>query len=357
MPPTRPDVDSIAPDVRAYIEYLEESLAAAEQESESSRGGAASGEPSEAPTTAQVITISRSGLVKRTPRHHYSRQRRGGMGVFDLDSGDDDPPAFLLVADVSERLLIWTDRSRYFSVAVANLPEGAVRSRGEPISRWVSLQPGENLAVVIGDASSAGGGAHLQLLSDRGWVRKFSRTQLPHLKDGALVEVRSGHKPVAACWSSGGDDLFVVSRGGQAIRFAERQVPISGGCLGIRLDSGDECLAVAAVQEESGVFLAGDDGKGTVRLMAGFRMNKSPGAGGKVAMKADRLICAHTVAPEQDVLIISALGKVIRFSAEDIPAKEGVVQGVNCMSLRADSAVGATVTDAGAPVEEVSSKQ
>lgn len=348
MPPTRPNVESLAPDVRAYIEYLEESLAAAENDADSSRGSAASGEPSEAPTTAQVITISRGGLVKRTPRHLYSRQRRGGMGVFDLESSDDDPPAFLLVADASERLLIWTDRSRYFSVAVANLPEGAVRSRGEPISRWVSLQPGENLAVVIGD----GGGAHLQLLSDRGWVRKFSRTQLPHLKDGALVEVRGGHKPVGACWSSGGDDLFVVTRGGQAIRFSERQVPISGGCLGIRLDSSDECLAVAAVQEESGVFLAGDDGKGTVRLMAGFRTNKSPGAGGKVAMKADRLICAHTVAPEQDVLMISALGKVIRFSAEDIPAKEGVVQGVNCMSLRADSVVAATVTDPGAPVEE-----
>ncbi|RLT43882.1 MAG: hypothetical protein DWI57_03775 [Chloroflexi bacterium] len=353
MTPNRPDLNTLPANVRAYIEFLEESLAEAENAAESGRSSSTSTEPSEAPTTAQVITISRDGLVKRTPRHLYSRQRRGGMGVFDLDSGEDDPPAFLLVTDVSERLLIWSDRNRYFSLAVADLPEGAVRDKGETISRWVTLQEDEHLAVVIPD----GGGAHLQLLSDRGWVRKFSRTQLPHLKDGSLVEVRTGHRPVAACWSSGGDDLFVVSRTGQAIRFSERQVPISGGCLGIRLDPGDECLAVAAVQEESGVFLAGDDGKGTVRLMAGFRTNKSPGAGGKVAMKADRLLCAQTVAPGQDALIISALGKIIRFAVEDIPAKEGVVQGVNCMSLRADRAVAATVTDGGVALEEGDSEQ
>ena len=101
-----------------------------------------------------------------------------------------------------------------------------------------------------------------------------------------------------------------------------------------------------------GVFLVGDDGKGTVRLMAGFRTNKSPGAGGKVAMKAERLLCAHTVAAGQDALIISALGKIIRFAADDIPAKVGVVQGVHCMSLRADSVTAATVTDAGAPIAE-----
>jgi len=338
-------MNTLPPDVRAYIEYLEKQLAGSRRAQD--ERAASSLEPSEAPTSVQVITISRGGLAKRTPRHLYSRQRRGGMGIFDLDSGDDDPPAFLLTADVSERLLVFTDRNRYFSMAVADLPETSVRGKGEAIRRWIGLQADEKLAVVIPDRGGA-----LYLLSDRGWVRKLSRTQLSHLKVGSLVEVRVGHKPIAACWGNGGDDLFIVTRAGQAIRFGERQVPIAGGCLGIRLGQNDECLAVTTVQEESGVFLAADDGKGTVRLMRGFRKNKSPGAGGKVAMKAARLLCADTVTPGQDVLIISALGKLIRFAVDEIPAKEGVVQGVNCMSLRADSAVAATVTDAGAPVEE-----
>ena len=82
--------------------------------------------------------------------------------------------------------------------------------------------------------------------------------------------------------------------------------------------------------------MLGNDGKGTIRLMTGFSLNKAPGAGGKVAFKTDRLIGAAAVDANYDIFIISELGKIIRFQAEEVPAKEGVVQGVNCMALRAD---------------------
>jgi DNA gyrase subunit A len=95
-------------------------------------------------------------------------------------------------------------------------------------------------------------------------------------------------------------------------------------------------VSVAAVPETGGVFLVGADGKGTVREMVGFGANKAPGAGGKVAMKTDALIGALTVTEGCDLFVISQLGKLIRFQAAEVPPKEGVVQGVNCMSLRAD---------------------
>ena len=96
-------------------------------------------------------------------------------------------------------------------------------------------------------------------------------------------------------------------------------------------------MAITAVSEQSGVFLLSHDGKGTVRHMSGFRLNKAPGAGGKVAMKTEKLIGAVTVA-DDDLFIISQLGKLIRFKAGEVPVKTGVVQGVNCMSLRNDEA-------------------
>lgn len=344
MEPQRPDVDELPPDVRAYIEYLEEALDRVRTRGDAERSAPA--EPSEAPTTRQVITISRRGLAKRSPRHLYGRQRRGGMGVFDLETEENDRPAFLLEADLEDRLLVLTDRNRFFVLPVAEIAEREVRARGASLAAQISLQAGENLAVITVD----GGGSHLHLLSDRGWVRRLSGTQVGHLKPGIQLEVRAGHRAVAACWTSGDDDLFIVTRDGKAIRFNERQVPISGGCLGIRLDPSEEALAIAAVQEESGVVLLGRDGKGTIRLMSGFRSNKSPGAGGKVAMKADQLVGAHGVRTGQDVLAISVLGKIIRFSADEIPAKEGVVQGVNCMSLRADEVVAFTVSGSGEPL-------
>jgi DNA gyrase subunit A len=102
----------------------------------------------------------------------------------------------------------------------------------------------------------------------------------------------------------------------------------------------DVAVAVTSVYAESGVFLLGHDGKGTIRLMPGFTANKAPGAGGKVVMKSDQLIGAIAVGEEDDIFIISRLSKIIRFRADEVPPKEGVVQGVNCIALRADEAVG-----------------
>jgi DNA gyrase subunit A len=81
------------------------------------------------------------------------------------------------------------------------------------------------------------------------------------------------------------------------------------------------------------------EGKGTIRLLSGFGANKEPGGGGKVAIKAERVVAAPGAGPQDDLFVLSRLGKVIRFQAADVPAKEGVVQGVNCMNLRADECV------------------
>ena len=110
----------------------------------------------------------------------------------------------------------------------------------------------------------------------------------------------------------------------------------ANGSLGIRLDRHDEVVAMAGVTDESGVLLIGADGKGTIRMMSGFAANKAPGSGGKTAMKTDHLIGAAAIKDSDDVFAISGLSKLIRFQAIEIPPKTGVVQGVNCMSLRSD---------------------
>jgi DNA gyrase subunit A len=344
MLPQRPNLEQLDPDVRAYIEYLEEALAEAEDGGTLRSTHAA--EPSESPTTSQVVTVSQSGRIKRTPRHLYSRQRRGGMGIFDIETEESDPPTLLAIPDEQDRLLIVTDRSRVFPLRVADIAETQIRARGELLSKWFPLQPDEKPTVMIPEL----GGTYLYLLSDRGWVRRVSGTQLVRLAPGTVLEVRQGHKTVAACWGNGDRDLFIVTRNGQGIRFEEKQVPIQGGCLGIRLDTNDEALALETVAETNGVFMLSNDGKGTIRLMNGFRANKSPGSGGKTVMKVERLLGVQRVDDDEDIFIISRLSKMIRFSAADVPPKEGVVQGVHCMSLRADEAMAFAVSDAGSPV-------
>ena len=101
-------------------------------------------------------------------------------------------------------------------------------------------------------------------------------------------------------------------------------------------------MAITPVRPESGVFLLGQDGKGTIRLMSGFNPNKTPGGSGKISMKTDHLISALTVTEQDDLFILTRLCKIIRFRAEEVPSTEGVVQGVICISLRGDEVVAAS---------------
>lgn len=331
----RPNLTDIPADVVAYIESLEAKLAT---KTRPSRPEAPLPEPSEPPTTIHIITVSHDGHAKRTPRHLYYRQRRGGMGVFDLETPEDNPPRLLAVADESETLILLTDEGRAFRLAASALPQTEVRGRGVALSGMVALRPEEKVIAILAE----GQGTHLAVVSKRGWVRRLPASFVGRsLFQGTTIHnIQQGGPLTSACWTNGKQDLFIATEQGQALRFSEHHVRDRNGCLGLRVAQGDVTIAITAVDADGGVFLLGDNGKGTLRLMTGFRQNKAPGAGGKVAMKVDKLVGAVAVEQGDDIFAISRLSKMIRFQVAEVPAKTGVVQGVNCLSLRADEAVG-----------------
>jgi DNA gyrase subunit A len=157
-----------------------------------------------------------------------------------------------------------------------------------------------------------------------------------------LYDIKSFGILGAACWTPGDGDLFVATQQGKAIRFSEKNVPPQG-IPGIRLAPQDEAIAIAPAYANSEVFLLGSDGRGTVRHMEGFNPNKSPGSGGKIAMSTSHLVGAANIDRADEIFILSNLSKIIRFQLSEVPVKEGVVQGVNCISLRADEAVAMAV--------------
>ena len=342
MPLKRPDLSQVDPAVRAYVEALEAELERRKRAEAAEEGTEAHIETAEPPTTLNVVTISAGGWAKRTPRHPYLRQRRGGMGVFDLDAPEGDRPAFLAVADESRDLIVITNLARAFKLAVSDVPESPVRGKGQPLAAKASFERDERVAAVVPHRENG----FLAVLSWRGYVRClpytiFGASMTPGV---SLYRASEFGAPASACWTSGEDDLFIATRLGSAIRFSERLVPVPGGA-GIRLGETDAAVAVSAVKPDGGsaVFLIGADGKGTIRLMSGFAANKSPGGGGKLAMNTDRLVSAVAIDRTDDVFVISRLGKMVRFRAREVPPKEGVVQGVNCVTLRADEVAAVTV--------------
>ena len=334
----RPDLSRIDPDVREYIQALETRLEKLEarqrwQASSQETADTALLEPSEPPTTINVITATAGGIAKRTPRHLYSRQRRGGMGVFDIETLQDEPPTVLAIADETQDLLLITDLARAFRLPVSAIDGKDVRSRGESITGRFSFSPDENLVAMLPDQAEG----YVALLSQTGHVRLLRHHVFgEYMKPGTtLYDVKTMGKLASACRTPGDGDLFLATRQGKAIRFSEKILPPQGG-LGIRLADGDLAVAITAVYPGDGVFLLGADGRGTIRLMEGFSANKSAGGSGKIAMNSDHLVAAAEVETTDDIFIISELSKMIRFQAEEVPPKEGVVQGVICMSLRSD---------------------
>jgi DNA gyrase subunit A len=353
----RPDLTHVTPDVVAYIESLEAELErrhapikamerhathpAPSIEEEPSLENYVEIEPTEPPTTLNLITATAAGTAKRTPRHLYTRQNRSGMGIFDLDSPEDNPPGILTIADERQSVLLITQTGRAFRLPVSSIVDAPVRGRGASIIARLNWPEDERLATIVPEQAQG----YLALASQSGMVRLLRHHVFgEYMKPGtALYDFRAFGSLASACWTSGEQDLFLATRQGRAIRFSEKQVPPQG-TLGIRLTEKDAVVSITAVDSDSGVFLLGSDGKGTIRLMQGFAANKSPGAGGKIAMTTDELVCALSTDERQEVFIITRLSKIIRFRLKQIPTKEGVVQGVVCLSLRADVPVAAVLS-------------
>lgn len=338
----RPDLSQISPEILDYIESLEGELGRLREGSRSRRRSAPAepAEPSEPPTTVCLVTMGKNGAIKRTYRHLYTRQRRSGMGVFDLDTPEDEPPTFLTLADENVELLMITNFGRGYRLPVADLPVAQIRERGQDLNGLLTMQPDENVRVML-PAQDEG---YVAVLSERGYVRLLRHNYLGEkMRPGTpLFDTGRFGDVAAGSWTSGEGELFIATRKGKSIRFREKMVHANGS-LGIRLDRNDDVVAITGITEDSGVLLIGADGKGTIRMMSGFAANKAPGSGGKTALKTDHLIGAAAIKDSDDVFAISRLSKVIRFQAIEIPPKTGVVQGVNCMSLRSDEVTALTV--------------
>jgi DNA gyrase subunit A len=340
----RPDLTNVDQTVIAYIEYLEKkasvrpvrAASAESQPLELAPDRAAESLPAEQETTTSVITVSKNGTAKRTFRHLYTRQHRGGMGMFGIDIDSPDHPVILSTADENQSLLFFTSRARVFRQSVQIIASTPLHSRGSSVIDRLALEADETLIAILPEQARG----YVALASAGGRVRVLRHHLFgEHMRPGTALYNYNEFGPLAAaCWSPGDADLFVVTRMGIGIRFSEKALSPQGD-QGIRVTGEDKVVGITPVFSDSGVFIAGTDGRGTIRLMSGFAPNKSPGGSGKIAFKNSKVLGAAAIEQNDDIFIISRLGKIIRFPADEVPPTEGVVQGVNCMGLRGDEAV------------------
>jgi DNA gyrase subunit A len=336
----RPDLTNIRTDVLVYIEFLEARINALEGSKRSRVVQEVEPEirrdvalPEEAPTTESLVSLSSQGKIKRTQRHLYTRQHRGGMGVFDLDLESPDFLAALQACRENTNLLLFTSLARVFRLPAGRMDAEEIRTRGEDLSLRFPLEQDEKYVAVLPDRTSG----FVALASQRGRIRILRHHLFGEsMRPGTAMYRAEDFGPLASvCWTPGTADLLLLTRRGMGIRFAEKLVNPSGE-TGIRLSEGDNLVSVLSIDDDSSVFMVGADGRGTLRKMSSFAPNKSTGGSGKIAMRSDQLVGALAVAPDEDIFLASRLSKIIRFPVEEVPETDGVVQGVVCMQLRAD---------------------
>jgi DNA gyrase subunit A len=336
----RPDLSHVDSSIVEYIEYLERKAgvrmgrpAAVVESLDLSPERASEALPPEHEGSANILTITANGIAKRTSRHLYTRQHRGGMGVFGIDLNEADQPVVLGNADENQNLLLFTSRARVFRQPLSAVASEPVFGRGNRITERLPIEPDEKIVAVLAEQARG----YVALASENGRVRCLRHHLFgEHMRPGTAVYNYNEFGPlVSACWTPGDAELFLLTQQGIAIRFAEKAISPQGE-QGIRLSGDDRLVSVVSVYPDTGVFMISADGRGTVRLMSGFAPNKSPGGRGKIAIKSNKVIGAVALESNDDIFILSRLGKMIRFPADEVPTTEGVVQGVNCMGLRGD---------------------
>jgi DNA gyrase subunit A len=290
-----------------------------------------------------VIAITRSGYVKRLPVTTYREQRRGGIGVMGMDLKDEDYIEHLVVASTHDYLLFFTSVGKVYRLKVHELPLGSRQSKGRALVNLLPLAQAESVRTLIAtrDFEEA---EYLVLATKNGVVKKtrFAEYNTPLKADGIIaIKLRDKDELVAVLHSSGDDDILMVSRKGQAIRFPESAARPMGrateGVRGMSLRDDDEVIAASLAQNDADLLVVTRNGYGKRTRIDQYPSKGRGGLGVKTVQLTEargELAGALVVRDGYQVMLMSTGGTVIKVPVEDVKRLGRATQGVIVMRTR-----------------------
>ncbi len=308
-----------------------------------------------------VIAITRSGYVKRLPVSAYREQRRGGIGVMGMNLKDEDYIEHLFVASTHDYLLFFTTVGKVYRLKVHELPLGTRQSKGRAIVNLLPFAQEEQVRAVIATREFKEA-EYLVLATRNGMVKKtrFEEYNTTLKSDGIIaIKLRDGDALVDVLHSSGTDDIMLVSRKGQAIRFAEQNARPMGratsGVKGMSLRKGDEVIAAAIARDDLDMLVVTDQGYGKRTRMPDYPVKGRGGLGVKTVQLTKargQLAGAVAVREGEQLMLISTGGTMIRMSVNEIKRLGRATQGVIVVRLRKAELV-SSIALVAEPEEEV----
>jgi DNA gyrase subunit A len=308
--------------------------------------------------TDVILTVTRDGYVKRLPVETYRSQGRGGRGVIGANLKVDDIISQVFTTTTHHWLLVFTNRGKVYRTKVHEVPEASRTGRGVYVANvpGMGFGPDEHIASII-DLKTYGEAKNLVFATRKGHIKKTALGEYDSARSGlAAINLKPGDELIGTLLTDGNDDIILVSKLGQAIRFSEGSVRQMGrstaGVIGMRLRPKDEVIAMVSTAHGDGLLTVTNNGFGKRTDFEEYPKKGRGGLGVKTAMLTERvgvLAGAFPIAKDQDVLVIANDGVVIRVPATQVRKAGRATQGVRVMRLekgRSVAAVAPVVTQA-----------
>ncbi|HET8580851.1 MAG TPA: DNA gyrase subunit A [Candidatus Paceibacterota bacterium] len=305
-----------------------------------------------------VLVLSKGGYIKRTNPSEYKKQKRGGVGVVDLNTKEEDFVTTFLTTSTHSDLLFFSDRGKVYQLKMFEVPEGRRATRGKSIMNFLPLEAGENITSILPRPKEVkkSEGLALLMVTREGVVKKVAAEQFGEVRRSGLIAISlgDGDALISAQFVRAGDDIMLATSKGQSIRFAEADVRAMGrtaaGVRGMKLAAGDRIIGTGVAdkgRDDLELFVMSEKGYGKKTELREYKQQGRAGSGIKTAAvtsKTGPLISASIVAEAGEIVAISQKGQVIRTGIDEIPKLGRQTQGVRVMKLREGDKIAACVT-------------
>ncbi len=294
-----------------------------------------------------VVTLTHFGYVKRLPTNTYRSQNRGGKGVSGMSTRDEDYAEQLLVMSTHEDLMFFTNRGRVYQIRCYEIPEAGRTARGTAIVNLLQLEGGEKVTAMIRIPAGAQE-SYLIMATRLGLIKKTALSEFQNLRRTGLIAIvlREDDELMGVELTDGEQQILLATQGGMAIRFGEGDIRAMGrvsmGVKSMDLAEGDEVVGLAVYEEGAHVLSVTENGYGKRTEIDDYRL-QSRGGKGILAMKlserSGKLAAQLIVHPDEDLMLITDDGVIIRLPVDGIPVLGRNTQGVRIMRVSNESRV------------------
>jgi DNA gyrase subunit A len=299
-----------------------------------------------------AITVTKHGYVKRMPEDTYRAQKRGGKGIMGLSTREGDYVKDILITSTHDHLLFFTNRGKIYKIKAYEIPEARRQAKGTAIINIIPVESGEKVTNIIPMKDKEYINEELIFSTKLGKIKKTRIDEFNNIRKSGIIAIKISDEDELNGVDKilGGEDIFIVTKKGKAIRFKENEVRSMGrtasGVRSISLERSDEIVSMDILKEEKEMFIITEYGYGKMTKTGLYRCQARAGKGVKtykITKKTGDIVGSQMLDKEDDIMLISKDGVIIRMSASEVSTMGRATQGVRVMKMNeGDSVVSLT---------------